>query len=85
MVDKEVIGYHTIQNGTILFRGRVCVPEKDNLRNEVLAQAHQSWFSIHPWKGEDVPGPEEILQLGTNEKGCEQMDFSVSDMSTSEG
>ena len=48
MVDKEVSGYRTVGNGTILFKGRVGVPHGGNLRDELLAQAHQSRFSIHP-------------------------------------
>lgn len=48
MVDKEVSGYRTAGNGTILFKGRVCVPQGGNLRDELLAQAHQSRFTIHP-------------------------------------
>lgn len=29
-------------------KGRLCVPEVDNLRQEVMSEAHKSRFSIHP-------------------------------------
>ena len=48
MVDKEVNGYRKAGNGTIMFKDRVCVPHEWNLRDELLAHAHQSRFAIHP-------------------------------------
>lgn len=50
MVSKEVVGYRSAENGTILFRGRVCVLREAGLRSKILKQAHQSQFSIHPGK-----------------------------------
>ncbi|CAA7046066.1 unnamed protein product, partial [Microthlaspi erraticum] len=47
-VKSEVAGYHTTKNGTLVFRGRVCVPDDKGLKGEILKQAHQSRFSIHP-------------------------------------
>ena len=35
-------------NRTILMRGRVCVPNDENLRKEILSEAHASKLSIHP-------------------------------------
>ncbi|XP_024013310.1 uncharacterized protein LOC112087599 [Eutrema salsugineum] len=46
--EKQVVGYHKADNGTYMYRNRVCVPMNDELRREVLSQAHQSKFSIHP-------------------------------------
>uniref|UniRef100_A0A1J3GIM6 RNA-directed DNA polymerase n=1 Tax=Noccaea caerulescens TaxID=107243 RepID=A0A1J3GIM6_NOCCA len=48
LVDKGVIGYHTAANGTYMFRNRVCVPDNEELRRQILRQAHQSHFSVHP-------------------------------------
>lgn len=47
-VNRQVIGYRTTENGTILFRNRVSVPNNWDLRREILRQAHQTRFSIHP-------------------------------------
>ncbi|XP_072064264.1 uncharacterized protein [Arachis hypogaea] len=30
------------------FKGKICVPESDNLRQEILREAHHGRFSIHP-------------------------------------
>ncbi|KAL4348382.1 hypothetical protein GQ457_17G011120 [Hibiscus cannabinus] len=35
-------------DGLLYFKDRMCVPNDDGLRNEMLAEAHQSPFSIHP-------------------------------------
>ena len=45
---NEKTEYQTSNNGTILVNGRVCVPNDKGLRDEILKEAHQSKFSIHP-------------------------------------
>ncbi|CAA7036636.1 unnamed protein product [Microthlaspi erraticum] len=40
--------YEVSANGTILVRGRVCVPKDVELRHQILGEAHASKFSIHP-------------------------------------
>lgn len=40
--------YETSNNGTIVVNVRVCVPAYKGLREEILREAHQSKFSIHP-------------------------------------
>src|SRR5690606_34304397 len=45
---NEKTEYQTSNNGTILLNGRVCVPKDQGLRDEILKEAHQSKFSIHP-------------------------------------
>jgi len=47
-VESEVEGYHITKNGTFVFKGRVCVPDDKDLKEEILRQAHQSRFAIHP-------------------------------------
>ena len=32
----------------VRFRGRICVPKDETLREEVLREAHHSRFTIHP-------------------------------------
>ncbi|WZZ69600.1 hypothetical protein YC2023_080970 [Brassica napus] len=48
MISKEVVGYRTTTNGTYLFKNRVCVPNSKDLKDEILRQAHNSQYSIHP-------------------------------------
>jgi len=40
--------YQFAANGTILVHGRVCVLNDEELRREILSEAHASMFSIHP-------------------------------------
>ncbi|XP_073024371.1 uncharacterized protein [Primulina eburnea] len=40
---------HQIDDKGILWmKGRLCVPDSDNLRQEIMAEAHKSKFSVHP-------------------------------------
>ncbi|WZZ27141.1 hypothetical protein YC2023_010542 [Brassica napus] len=47
-IEIESIGYHTSSSGMFMYRNRVCVPNDELLRKEILRQAHHSSFSIHP-------------------------------------
>ncbi|KAF8052117.1 hypothetical protein N665_1603s0001 [Sinapis alba] len=40
--------YQTASNGTILVNGRISVPNNQELREEIMRQAHKSKFSVHP-------------------------------------
>jgi hypothetical protein len=35
-------------DGAILYEGRLCVPQDDELKQLILEEAHKSGFSIHP-------------------------------------
>ncbi|KAF8116408.1 hypothetical protein N665_0018s0018 [Sinapis alba] len=48
MVEDGVMWYWKINNETIIFHGRVCVPNDKELRENILKEAHQYKFSIHP-------------------------------------
>lgn len=48
VLEAGVIGYRVTDNGTVLYRNRVCVPVDKGLRDKILLHAHQSRFSIHP-------------------------------------
>jgi hypothetical protein len=37
-----------VDQGTIWFKSRICVPESDNLQKMILKEAHDSAYSIHP-------------------------------------
>ncbi|KAF8073266.1 hypothetical protein N665_1124s0001 [Sinapis alba] len=40
--------YQTESNGTILVNGRISVPNNQELKEEIMRQAHKSKFSVHP-------------------------------------
>ncbi|XP_070008266.1 uncharacterized protein LOC142165129 [Nicotiana tabacum] len=35
-------------DGSLQLQGRICIPNVDGLRELILAEAHSSWYSIHP-------------------------------------
>ncbi|KAK8936665.1 hypothetical protein KSP39_PZI012024 [Platanthera zijinensis] len=51
MIEKVKRGENqsfTEQNGLVLMNGRLCVPNVDSLRKEILYEAHNTPYSIHP-------------------------------------
>ncbi|KAG7543335.1 Integrase catalytic core [Arabidopsis thaliana x Arabidopsis arenosa] len=48
VLQNEKTEYQTSNNGTIVVNGRVSVPNDAGLKEEILQEAHQSKFSIHP-------------------------------------
>ena len=36
------------EQGTVWFRKRICVPDVEHLRDNILKEAHDSAYSIHP-------------------------------------
>ena len=45
---SEIIENWTISEDELQFRGRLCVPDHDQVREEVLGECHRSKFYIHP-------------------------------------
>ena len=41
-------GYTKSSEGGLLYQGRLCVPIVEELRNEILKEAHNSPFAMHP-------------------------------------
>ncbi|XP_075473283.1 uncharacterized protein LOC142504283 [Primulina tabacum] len=40
--------FQTNEKGVLLMKGRLCVRDIDEIRREVMSEAHKSKFSIHP-------------------------------------
>jgi hypothetical protein len=40
--------FHKDEQGTMWFKKRICVPDQNNLRQQILKEAHESAYSIHP-------------------------------------
>ena len=47
MVGDEVKGWSIHSNGGIYFFNKLCVPKEAQVKEEVMKEAHQSWFTIH--------------------------------------
>ena len=45
---KKKTDFEVSTIGVITFRGRLCVPEIDNLHKEILTEAHSTPYSVHP-------------------------------------
>ena len=48
MERSEIVENWAISDDELRFRGRLCVPDHDQVREEVLGECHRSKFSIHP-------------------------------------
>ena len=42
------LGYTLQSNGILLLRGRICIPNDEKLKQEILKEAHKSRYTIHP-------------------------------------
>src|SRR5262249_51431507 len=40
--------FHMDEDNVLRYRGRICVPEQEDLKKELLREAHYSSYSIHP-------------------------------------
>ena len=45
---KANVEFSLNSNGLLYFRDRVCVPNNEELKRDILQEAHQSPFSVHP-------------------------------------
>ncbi|KAL5563451.1 hypothetical protein UlMin_033198 [Ulmus minor] len=46
--EKEDNGFSTTKEGVITYKGRLCIPDYKNIRNEILYNAHNTPYSVHP-------------------------------------
>ena len=46
--DDKDIEFTVNENGVLYYKGRVCVPDDNDLRKAILEEAHSGSFSIHP-------------------------------------
>ena len=48
MVSETGANWSMHVDGSIRFKGRLCVPRNVELKNEILAHAHRAKYTIHP-------------------------------------
>jgi hypothetical protein len=56
MAKGKAKGFHEDDQGIIWFEKSVCIPQDPELRKLILQEAHDSPYSIHPGKNQDVYG-----------------------------
>ena len=47
MLEGQTQDFSKDHQGTLRFRGRICVPRQEDLRKRILSEAHESLYSIH--------------------------------------
>ena len=48
VTDEVDENWSMYEDGSVRFKGRLCVPKDVELRNELLADAHRAKYTIHP-------------------------------------
>ncbi|WMV58814.1 hypothetical protein MTR67_052199 [Solanum verrucosum] len=48
MLMKSVEAFSQGGYAVLRYQGRLCVPNVDDLREQILREAHSSWYSIYP-------------------------------------
>lgn len=47
-LEGTIQGFALANDGTLVFEGRLCVPKNEELRREILEEAHNTPYSVHP-------------------------------------
>ncbi|KAL5566570.1 hypothetical protein UlMin_029734 [Ulmus minor] len=47
-LEGEDNGFSTTKEGLVMYKGRLCIPDYKRLRNEILYDAHNTPYSVHP-------------------------------------
>ena len=55
------------QNDLVHFRGRLCMPQKLEVKINILREAHKTPYTVHPWRNHDVQGFEAKLLVEEDE------------------
>ena len=48
VLEKEQTPFELSHDGTLLFKGRLCVPDVAGLRRQIMGEAHFARYFIHP-------------------------------------
>jgi sortase (surface protein transpeptidase) len=46
--EEKLLGYSEYDEGVLLYKGRICVPNVKELKDKILHEAHEPAYSIHP-------------------------------------
>ena len=69
MSEGKAKGFREDENDTLWFEHRIYVPNNTEIRKLILQEAHDSPYSIHPRKYQDVFGFEGHFLVDWNEEG----------------
>jgi hypothetical protein len=48
MKGEKLLGFSNDDEGVLWYKGRICVPNIKELKDNILCEAHESAYSIHP-------------------------------------
>jgi hypothetical protein len=46
--EEKLSGFSEDDEGVLCYKGRICVPNVNELKDKILCEAHESTYSIHP-------------------------------------
>ena len=72
------------EEGVLRLGTRLCVPDVDDLRKELLEEAHYSAYSVHLGFFQDVSYSKGYILVEWDEEGCCRICIEVSHMPTGE-
>jgi hypothetical protein len=55
------------ENDLVRFRGRLCVPQKSEVKLDILREAHKTPYTVHPGGNQNVPRFEAKLLVEADE------------------
>ena len=57
------------EDGTLLHKGRICVPKDEEMRKQILSEAHETPYSVHPGATKMYKDLKNELLVARNEEG----------------
>ena len=48
VLERRNIEFSLSSNGVLHFKGRLCIPDDSQLKDQILSKAHSTPYSVHP-------------------------------------
>ncbi|KAL5578541.1 hypothetical protein UlMin_020240 [Ulmus minor] len=70
VLEGKRIDFEVSTDGVLGFKGRLCVPANEELKQQILYEAHNTPYSIHPSTTKMYQDLKEIVLVAWNEEEC---------------
>ena len=60
--------FNISDEGILYRKRRLCIPNEEELKEQIMKEAHETPYSVHPRATKDVPGHETKLLVAEDEE-----------------
>lgn len=73
------------ESGALRFKGRLCVPQKAQVKNDILREAYRTPYTVHPGETKMYRDLKKELLVEENEGGCSSLCGVLRDLLAGKG